>query len=185
MYGSGHVSCGLSAGRNGIAVLERAHMDWHTVLSVPMPIAGWVHVALVYKAGAPSVYVNGKLAGQGEASGKVVHPGSSDVNERGGAEYFDGDMSDPELFQEALSEDRIQQLAAAGMPSPIAPPEVEWAGGANSELLFWQDGNYTLEGAAGKSPLKISGYWQAFGSFRTVAGQLPAQSWGSARSDAA
>jgi hypothetical protein len=156
LYGSGHVSCGLAAGRNGVAVLERAHMDWHTVLSVPMPIAGWVHLALVYRAGAPSLYVNGKLAGRGEASGSVVHPGLNDARERDGAEYFDGDMSDPELFNEALGEDRIQQLAAAGIPAPIAPPEIEWAGGATSELLVWQDGNYTLEGATDKSLLKIS-----------------------------
>jgi len=156
VYGPGHVACGLAAGRNGIAILEHAHRDWNTIVSVPMPIAGWVHVAVVYRAGAPFLYVNGKLVGQAEASGKVVHPGLNDVSERNGAEYFDGDMSDPELFQEALGEDRIQQLAAAGIPGPLAPPEVEWTGSANSELLFWQDGSYTLEGAAGKSPLKIS-----------------------------
>jgi hypothetical protein len=157
LYGPGNVSCGLLAARNGIAVLEHAHMDWHTVISVPMHIGGWAHVALVYKTGAPSLYVNGKLVGQSEASGRLVHPGLNDVNERGGAEYFDGDMSDPELFQEALGEDRIQQLAAAGIPSPIAPPAVEWAGTGPSELLFWDDGNYTWQGAAGESSLKVSG----------------------------
>jgi hypothetical protein len=157
VYGPGIVSCGLLAGRNGIAVLEHAHMDWHTVMSVPMPIAGWAHVALVYKTGAPSLYVNGKLVGQSEASGRLVHPGLNDMTERDGAEYFDGDMSDPELIKEALSEDRIQQLTAAGIPSPIAPPAVEWAGAGPSELLFWDDGNYTWRGAAGESSVKISG----------------------------
>jgi hypothetical protein len=77
-----------------------------------------------------------------------------DARERDGAEYFDGDMSDPELFKEALSEERIRKLAAASSPGPLEPPEVEWAGG---RLLFWQDGNYTLQGAAGKSTVKISG----------------------------
>ena len=157
VYGSGHVSCGLMAGRNGVAVLERDHLNWHTLISTPMPISGWAHVALVYKAGAPSVYVDGKLAGQAEASGAVVHPGLDDARERDGAEYFDGDMSDPELFKEALSEERIQKLAAAASPSPLEPPEVEWAGGTSSGLLFWQDGSYTVQGAAGKSTLKISG----------------------------
>jgi len=157
VYGSGHVSCGLLAGRNGVAVLERDHSSWHTVIWTPMPISGWAHVALVYKAGAPSVYVDGKLVGQAEASGAVVHPGVSDARERDGAEYFDGDMSDPELFKEALSEERIRTLAAAASPGPLEPPEVEWASGPGSGLLFWQDGNYTLEGTAGKSTLKISG----------------------------
>ena len=157
VYGSGHVSCGLLAGRNLVAVLERDHLNWHTVLSTTMPISGWVHVALVYKSGAPSVYVDGKLVGQAEASGAVVHPGVHDAGERDGAEYFDGDMSEPELFKEVLSEERIRTLAAGPSPAPIEPPEVEWPGGVNSELLFWQDGSYTLQGAAGKSTLKISG----------------------------
>jgi hypothetical protein len=157
VYGAGHVSCGLAAGRNGVAVLERDHSSWHTVISTPMPISGWVHVALLYKTGAPSVYVDGKLAGQADGSGAIVHPGVGDARERDGAEYFDGDMSDPELFKEALTEERIRALAAGPSPGPIEPPEVEWAGGTSSGLLFWQDGSYTLQGAAGKSTLKISG----------------------------
>jgi hypothetical protein len=157
VYGSGHVSCGLLAGRNLVAILERDHLNWHTVISTAIPISGWTHVALAYKGGAPSVYVDGKLVGQAEASGAVVHPGVNDCRERDGAEYFDGDMNDPELFKEALSEERIRALAAGPRPGPLEPPEVEWAGGKNSELLFWQDGSYTLQGAAGKSTLKISG----------------------------
>lgn len=156
-YGAGNVSAGLAAGRNGIAIMEHAHRDWRTPVSVSLPIAGWVHVAMVYKSGAPALYVDGKRVGQAEASGRTVHPGLNDLTERGGAEYFDGDMSDPELFKEALSDDRIQQLAAAGIPKPIAPSAVEWLGSANSELLFWENGRYSLDGAGGKSTLKVSG----------------------------
>jgi hypothetical protein len=157
VYGSGHASCGLLAGRNLVAVLERDHLNWHTVLSTPLAISGWAHVALVYKAGAPSVYVDGKLVGRAEASGAVVHPGLGDAGQRDGTEYFDGDMSDPGLFKEALSEERIRALAAAPSPGPLEPPAVEWPGGAGSELLFWQDGTYALQGARGKSSLRISG----------------------------
>ncbi len=156
LYGAGHVSSGFTAGRNGITVFERGHMDWHAVLSAPMPIAGWVHVALVYKSGAPSLYVNGQSAGEGQASGKIVHPGVHDARERDGAEYFDGDMSDPELIKEALGVDRIQQLAGSGIPGPLAPPDIEWLGAASSELLVWQNGNYALQTAAGQSILKVS-----------------------------
>ena len=157
VYGSGHVSCGLLAGRNLVAVLERDRANWRTVLSTPMPISGWAHVALVYKSGAPSVYVDGKLAGQAEASGAIVHPGVHDAGQRDGAEYFDGDMSEPELIKEALGEDRIRELASKPSPGPLEPPAVEWPGGASSELLFWQDGSYTLQGAGGNSAVKISG----------------------------
>jgi hypothetical protein len=157
VYGSGHVSCGLLAGRNLVAVLERDHLNWHTMVSTPMPISGWTHVALVYRGGAPSVYVDGKLVGRAETAGAVVHPGVGDASQRDGAEYFDGDISDPELFKEALSEDRIRALAAAPSPGPLEPPAVEWPGGPGPELLFWQDGTYTLQGATGKSSLRISG----------------------------
>jgi hypothetical protein len=156
VYGAGHVACGLAVGRNGLAVMECAHRDWNTIVSVSTAVAGWAHVAVVYKGGAPSLYLNGKLVGQAAASGKIVHPALNDLTERGGAEYFDGDMGAPELFKEALSEERIGQLAAGAIPSPIAPPEVEWASGASYELLFWQNGHYTLEGGAAKSAIEIS-----------------------------
>ena len=155
LYGKGHVSCALAAGRNGIAVLEHSEMDWRTVLSVPTPIAGWAHVALVYKSGAPSLYIDGKLAGSNQASGGIVHPGLKDCTERDGAQYFDGDMSDPELFTEVLGEDRIGQLAAAGIPSPIEPPDVEWVD-PHTRLLFWKNGAYKLHGVTGSDTLKIS-----------------------------
>jgi len=158
LYDTYHVSCGLAVGRNGVAVIERSSGDWFTVLSVAMPIAGWAHVALVYRDAAPSLYVNGKLVGRAEASGgRVIHPGLGDARERDGAEYFDGDMNDPELFTEALGEDRIRQMAAGAIPSPIEPPDVEWAGGATFDHLFWQDGIYKLVDAVEKTPVKISG----------------------------
>ncbi len=160
VYGDGHVACGLAAGRNGLAILERARRDWRTVVSVPTPIAGWAHVAVVYKAGAPSLYVDGRLVGRAEASGRTVHPALYDLTERDGAEYFDGDMGEPEIFKEALSEDRIRQLAMGHIPSPLAPPEVEWTGIPGSELLFWQDGSYKLRFEASEATEKISGIGQ-------------------------
>lgn len=156
LYGSGHASCAFTAGRNGIAVFEHTEHDWRTVLSAPMPISGWTHVTLVYNSGKPSLFVNGKLAGQGEASGRVLHPGLDDVDERGGAEYFDGDMGEPALFKEVLNDVRIRELAASAIPASVSPPEVDWVNGEAAELLFWQNGNYHVEGGAGALSLKIS-----------------------------
>jgi hypothetical protein len=69
-----------------------------------------------------------------------------------------GHMSEPELFKEVLDDSRIQQLAAAGIPDPEAPPALEHSGAAKPELLFWQDGIYSLRDSAGRSSsLKISG----------------------------
>ncbi|MGA3326266.1 MAG: glycosyl hydrolase [Terriglobia bacterium] len=158
VYGAGHAACGFNAGRNGVALYERATGNPTPVLSAHVPLAGWTHLAVVYKEGAPSVYVNGRQAGQGKNSGKVVHPGLGEAYQSDGAFYYMGHMSEPELFNEVLDDARIQQLAAAGIPNPEEPPAVEPAGGARPELLFWQDGIYSLRDSAGRNSfLKISG----------------------------
>lgn len=170
VYGAGHAACGFNAGRNGFALYERATGNPTPVLSVHVPLAGWTHLAVVYKEGIPSVYVNGKQAGQGKSSGKKVHPGLGEAYQSDGDFPYVGDMSEPELFNEALSEARIQQLAAAGIPNPEEPPAVEPTGGAKPELLFWQDGSYSLRDSEGRSssvqvsglgkPVDIKGPWR-------------------------
>jgi hypothetical protein len=158
VYGAGHVACGFNAGRNGVALYERAGGNLTPVLSIHVPLAGWTHLAVVYKEGVPSVYVNGKLVGHGKNSGKVVHPGLGEAYQSDGAFPYMGHMSEPELFSEVLDDARIQQLAAAGIPNPEEPPALELAGGAKPELLFWQDGTYAWRDSGGRSSsLKISG----------------------------
>jgi hypothetical protein len=158
VYGDGHASCGLAAGRNGVALYERFRGGFPAVLVAQMPVSGWTHLAVVYKDGLPSLYVNGKLARQGRKSGRVVHPGFGEANLGYGAPTFNGDLTEPELFPEPLSEDRIQGLVAAGVPKPEEPPAIELAGSAIPELLIWQDGRYLLRDAGGRnSPVEISG----------------------------
>lgn len=168
-YGPRHVACGLVAGRNGVAVFERANDNAKAVLVVPMPIEGWTHFAIVYEGGTPSVYVNGKLAGQGKPSGKVVHPGLGEAYQRDGAYYFYGNMTEPELFTEVLSRDRISQLASAGLPEPEKPTAVEPVGTTYPKWIFWQDGHYIFQDSDGKNssveisgigePIEIGGSW--------------------------
>ena len=158
VYGAGHAACGFNAGRKGIVLLERATGNSTPVLWIKVPLTGWTHLAVVYKEGVPSVYVNGKLNGQGKKSSKEVHPGLGEAYQSDGAVYYMGHMSEPKLFREVLDDSRIQQLAAAGIPSPEAPPAVEHAGSENPELLFWQDGIYSLRYSAGRvSSFEISG----------------------------
>jgi hypothetical protein len=135
-----------------------------------MPVSGWTHLAVVYQDGLPSLYVNGKLARQGRKSDRVVHPGVGEANLGYGAPTFNGDLTDPDLFPEPLSEDRIQKLVAAGVPNPAEPPAIELAGNTNPELLVWRDGRYLLRDAAGRNsaisisgiglPLKLTGPWR-------------------------
>jgi hypothetical protein len=167
VYGANHAACGLGATRNGVALYERTTGNPALVASAQVPLAGWTHVAVVYRDGAPQLYVNGKPEGQAQKSGKVVHPGLGESHDS--PMDFAGQSTEPELFPEAMSEARIQQLAAAGLPNPDDPPAFEPAGLARPELLFWQDGNYSLRDSAGRStamqvsgigkPVDIKGPW--------------------------
>jgi hypothetical protein len=157
-YGAGHAACGMDAGRNGIVLFERSGGNPTPVLSIPVPLAGWTHLAVSYKEGVPTLYVDGKLIAQGRRSGKVVHPGLGEAYQADGALYYMGHVSKPGLFQEVLDEARIRRLAAAGIPDPEVPPAVEHFGAENPELLFWQEGLYSLRDSAGlSSSIRISG----------------------------
>jgi hypothetical protein len=168
-YGAGHAACGLAAGRNGVIVYERADGPPASVLVARRPLSGWTHLALVYREGAPAVYVDGVLAGEGPASGQTVHPGLGEARETDGATYFQGDMSVPKLLEGALGAGRIRELAAGGLPGPEEPPALEVASGAGPTLLFWQEGVYSLRDSNGRtssvevsglgSPVELDGPW--------------------------
>jgi hypothetical protein len=148
----------LTAGRNGVGIYERSRAGALPVLTAQVGISGWTHLAVVYKEGVPSLYVNGRFVRSGQKSGQVVHPGIREANLGYGAPSFNGDMTEPELFPEALDEDHIRKLSETGVPPPEEPPAIELAGSANPELLIRQDGRYLLRDASGKdSALRISG----------------------------
>jgi (4-O-methyl)-D-glucuronate---lignin esterase len=117
VYGKGHAACGLTAGRDGVIVYERSEGRPSTVIVARVPLSGWTYLAVVYHGGVPSLYVDGKLVKQGNKSDDVVHAGLGEAFERDGAAYFHGEMSKPKLFREALSQDRIGQMAEAGAPN--------------------------------------------------------------------
>ncbi len=176
-YGRGHAACGLSVGRNGIIVLERSEGLAKPVLAARTPIAGWTHLALVYRGGAPSLYVNGDLLDQAKPSGKIIHPGLGASMQEYGATYFHGDMSEPKLIRETLSQSRIRKLAEGGVPEPESPPTLELVSNpghsrasGNPALLIWRNGRYTLHDHAGAAhsfqvsgiepPVEIGGPWR-------------------------
>jgi len=171
VYGEGHAVCGLMAGRNGIALVERTAGDPLCVISSQTPLAGWSHLAVAYRNGTPSLYLNGALIGQGEASGMTVHPGigESYFNDGGGDIYFIGNMGEPELVREALDENSIRQLAEGPLPEPVQTPVLQTAMGVEPGLVFWQNGSYSLLNNTGSTsrveisdigqPLPVTGSW--------------------------
>ncbi len=114
----GQTKVGIAVGTNGVQVVE--HYDGvyegddiiHTpvVLSHPVAINEWTHIAVVYKKRLPTLYINGELAKVGlrsELNG--VHPGlqlgGGLINEQ--PNYFGGTLDELRVYSYARSEAQI------------------------------------------------------------------------------
>ncbi len=169
VYGPGHASCGLAATRSGIAVFECKRGSPVPVLAEQLPLAGWTHLALVYADGVPQLYVNGKRVREGKPTGTIVHPGLGEPLRRADTPHFEGETAGAQLFREALSAERISELAAQGPPPPDGPADVELCGEAPWTLTIWQPGRYSLRLASGREsqfqipplgpPVTLDGPW--------------------------
>ena len=170
VYGKRQAACGLAAARDGVVVYERSQADPQPVLVAHVKLSGWTHIALVYRAGEPSLFMNGKLVGQGKKSPNAVHPGLGEAFQRDGACYFYGGMSEPKLFSKILSQEQIRGLVEAGVPDPESPPILEPFSSRRPELLIWQNGHYSLQQRSGRTvsfqvsgivqPREIRGPWR-------------------------
>jgi hypothetical protein len=189
--GSDFARAGLAVGRNGIFVVERSYDSCPAVLVAPMPVSGWTHVAVVYRDGGPSLFVNGEKIKDGLVSGKTVLSGTNSHRppvdyvlhfpaiesltratgeapppSRGQVYFFEGNFIRPQLHGEALDANRIQALAAAGLPAPEIPVATELSrAGEGATLLVWQSGAFALERAnpvsvAVPAPIAVDGPWR-------------------------
>jgi hypothetical protein len=178
LYGEGHAACGIAVGVNGVAVWENAVGDAVMVLAAPVAIEGWSYITVQYSDGIPAVYVNGRLVQKGTKSKYVVHPPANKAYLRDGASYYNGDMSEPELFAEVLPEEKIRSLAMSSVPLQVPPFIVEMKGA----LIIKKNGRYVLRNDKGgitaftisnlNRPVSIKGPWQV--TFPTGLG-APAQ----------
>ncbi len=72
----GVAGAGISVGTNGIQVYEHAGGYMPAMASYSGTISGWNHIAVVYTAKQPTIYLNGVLVRTGLTSGRVnVFPG--------------------------------------------------------------------------------------------------------------
>ena len=143
LYGTGHATCGMAIGRNGVAVWENAKGYPEFKMAVEKPISGWSHICLVYKEGAPHIYINGEYVAYKTRSLQTIHPGLNPTTLKEGASYYNGDMSVPVLFQRVLSNKEISRLAAEGYVKKAAERALNWVPYADNRILLaWHDGNY-------------------------------------------
>jgi len=154
--GEAHAGCGLAVGRNGVCVFEHSGNYFAPTLVQAATLTNWTQVAVVYRDGQPSLYLNGVLARTGLKSTHVVHSGAG----QGGAKYR-GQLDDIAQFSRSLSGDEIAQLAVS-MPRPSDGAEAfplrltrDSAGRITAQGGL--AGDYTLQLADGQTrPLKIA-----------------------------
>lgn len=170
LYGVGHATCGVTVGRNGIAVWENAEGDPELVLAAPVAMTGWSNIAIKYEDGVPAIYCNGKAIAKGKKSKSIVHPAPDKVYIKEGASYYNGDMSKPVVHADALSEEDINQLAKETQPLAFLPFIVEISDEKKASMLIRQNGNYTLHNNLGErstftivdiqQPIELNADWQ-------------------------
>jgi hypothetical protein len=170
LYGEGHATAGIAVGRNGIAVWENSTGNPVMKLSVPVAITGWSHVALVYRDATPVVYVNGKFIQQGKKSEHIIHPSSVDERIPEGFSYYNGDMTEPNLFDTSLSAAQIISISKEPPDLSVKMPVAEVSWYNKAALLLWQQGDYRFHYNNGKTiafhlssiaaPIEIKAPWR-------------------------
>lgn len=162
VYGSPNdAGAGLDIGRNGLCVLEHAPFYFGPVLVFATPLTNWTHIAVVYRAGKPNLYLNGKLVHEGLQSTYIVHSGVG-VRHRRGIFPFQGALGQFYGAPRALSATEVTRLMDTMSIPSTAPAFAECTlrrtpSGA-IQGRFRQNGTYTIETGNGKSSeVKIDG----------------------------
>lgn len=146
LYGKGHATAGLTVGRNGVALYERTSGGMNMVLSHRQPIAGWIHLAIVYRNNKPAIYIDGKQVSVGNVSPYQVHPGVGEAYQWDNASYYNGDMAGLEVSGKPLNEKEIREISIQPLPQPQFPYQVTCMPGnsGTDKLLLWENGNYEV-----------------------------------------
>ncbi|MBN2506965.1 MAG: hypothetical protein JXQ71_09750 [Verrucomicrobia bacterium] len=168
-----HAGAGLAIGRNGVAVFEHSADYFAPVLVFAGPITNWTHVAVVYRGGEPSLFLDGKLVRKGLKSQFIVHPGAGVRHGRSVAP-FKGQLGAFEPLDRALDATDLARLIPA-MPRPAsrlhtgALELTDTADGA-IEARVSEPGTYVLSSAGGQTrhftvkslpaPQEIAGPWE-------------------------
>jgi hypothetical protein len=127
---------GLAMGQNGVRVYERSDKSM-VVIDSKKPVEGWTHVVLVYNKGVPVLYLNGIKEAQGDKSIYNCIP-ALDVpqSEEQYVCSFEGDQTDFEVFDYAMTEFEVKNIFREGLPAPAFKGENVKDISENWDVLF-------------------------------------------------
>jgi len=168
-----HAGTGLSVGRNGVCVFEHTADYFTPILVYPAPLTNWTHVAVVYREGRPSLYLNGNLVHEGLQSTFTVHSGVG-VQHRRRAAPFQGGLGEFVNLHRALNDEEIARLMKhmplPAMPSFASDIDIALTSKGHLHAEIWLPGNYETTSARGKTSrfeveelpqsLEITGPWE-------------------------
>ena len=167
----GHAGAGVSVGRNGVVVYEHTANYYAPLLTYAGPLEGWTHLAVVYQAGQPSLYLNGKLVRKGLRSQFKVHSGLT--AEPSGNPGFRGEFSGLLHLPHALAPAEITALATAkpamAQGWALAPIQISRQP-TGLEIEVFSPSRYSIESQTGRKytihaadlppSLEVTGPWQ-------------------------
>ncbi len=148
---------GVSVGTNGIQVYEHGngYLAPLLVYMRPIPSGVWTHIAVVYNAKTPSLYLNGALVATGLTSAKTnVYPSIGTGGTSTGYGNFIGGIDNYRIWSGALTQAEI--IAASRLESSAAS-------GSGKTVLYRNDFNNTT------TPVTGSGAWDSPSSYATPA----------------
>ncbi len=143
---------GLSVGRNGVCVYEHSANYFAPILVYPVRLTNWAHIAVVYRQGKPTLFLDSRPVHEGLQSTYTVHSGVR-VEHRRGSAPFRGNLGDFFNAHWALSEQEIGALIRdMPLPRTVEPLlDMQQAATGKSQALVWQPGSYKLSAADGRS----------------------------------
>lgn len=159
IYGAGHATLAISAGRNGVIAYANAGETYRALLTTQTPIAGWTHIAVSCDDGKTRLFLDGKPVAEGMPTRLKLHALLNATITR--PRLFEGDIASLSVSRDVLDAGAIARLAAQELPAPNAPPAAELVRGG---LLVWQPGQYALGNRRIDAPtisaIDLHGPWQ-------------------------
>lgn len=105
--GSSNAGAGVSVGTNGVSVYEHGAGYMPALLVHDVTLSGWNHIAVVYTAKQPSLYINGILVHTGLTSGRAaIFPCGRIGGDTYG--YYMGDMDEFRVWSTSRTQTQIR-----------------------------------------------------------------------------
>lgn len=170
---------GLSAGTNGISIIEHGSVYMPAVLVHSTPIStNWNHVVVVCSNnGPPVLYLNGRYVKTGLSSGRVKYFQTM-VGGHSGYSTFIGKIDDIHIYNRALTSNEVWQLYGGGSASISGT--ISYSGAQTGQILVSagsvstelnEPGPYTISGLTTPGTYSIIAFMDVNGNGIRDAGE--------------